>query len=220
MESSDGEWVELEQPDGRMRRVWRPDEQPPSPDGTFGSWYVVTEEGSDRWEWVSAWQWTAVEEQPALVAREEPPVPTEPPLLTRRFVLGWGAAVALTAVVVGGIALRGSSAQARPATAAELAQEIGVSFGRFEIADQGYLGRSGGLMVTFINQGRATRSFWTTIQAAGPGGVLATETLRVQDLEAGASITQPAFAADPNLSGLAAATFTVIRTDGTPPPLS
>lgn len=221
MDPTAGEWVELDQPDGTVRRVWRPDEQPPSPDGTFGTWYVVAEDDAERYEWISAWTWTAVEETPAsVVAPAEPPPPEPPRLLSRRFVLGWGAAAAATAVLVVGIgALRGDSARSEPATAAELGREIGISFDRFAIDDQGYLGRFGGLSVTFINQGEKTRTFWATIQAAGTRGVLATETIHVRDLRSGATTTQAAFSADPNLDGLASSTFTVTRIDVTPPPL-
>lgn len=222
MDASDGEWVELATPDGNTRRVWRPDAQPPSPDGQFGTWYVVTDGGSDRWEWVSAWRWTEAEAEPATVQPALPVQPAEQRLLTRRFVIGWGAAATLTAVVVLGVAAvrDGGSARAQPATAAELAREIGVSFGRYEILDEGYLGRSGGLVVTIINQGGSTRTFWITIEAAGPGGVLAAETIAVRDLGPGRTTSRTAFGELPNLEGLAAARFTVTAIDGRPPPVS
>jgi hypothetical protein len=218
VESTDGEWVELEQSDGSIRRLWRPDEQPPSPDGTFGTWYV----DDGQWEWVSAWTWVAVpEESAASPAPASAPLPVDRPLVSRRFVLGWGAAAAVTALIVVGIAAsRDGGSRSTRATAAELAQEIGIAFDRFQIDDQGYLGRTGGLAVIFINQGRETRTFWTTIQAAGPRGVLAVDTIQVQDLKPGETRSMPAFGDDPNLEALAAATFTVTRTDGTPPPLS
>lgn len=48
-----GRWVETRRPDGTIRQDWRPDEQPPSPDGGSGSWHVVSEDGgANRWEWV------------------------------------------------------------------------------------------------------------------------------------------------------------------------
>lgn len=53
--SDGGRWVEVTRPDGTARRDWRPDEQPPSPDGGEGSWHVVTGGGeADRWEWMAA----------------------------------------------------------------------------------------------------------------------------------------------------------------------
>ncbi len=217
MDPSDGEWVERTLPDGDVRRVWRPDEQPPSPDGLFGSWYVVSDDGGDRWEWVPVPRRTDA----GVVRTEEPAAPMAPPVLSRRSVIGWVAAAALTAVIVGVAAVQGGgSAEFRPASAEDLAQDIGIVFDRFQIADEGYLGRSGGLAVTFINQGRTARTFWTTIAATGPGGLIATETLAVQGLEPGKATSQTAFAEDPHLEAMAAATFTVTRTDGTPPPLN
>ncbi|MGQ0844718.1 MAG: hypothetical protein ACT4QF_11330 [Sporichthyaceae bacterium] len=223
MDSSDGEWVELEQPDGVLRRLWRPDEQPASPDGTFGTWYVVTLDGVDRLEWFSRGTFAAVPVAPAptRLAPEPAAEPVERGLFTRRFVVGWTlAATATAALVIGVGGLGGGGSEYVPPTAAELAPEIGVSFGRFAIEDDVFDGRSGGVPVTIVNLGRTTRTFWTTIEAVGPGGVLATETLAVRQLRAGEATTRSAFADVPNLDGLAAATFAVTRTAGTPPPVT
>lgn len=53
MSDQGGRWVEVRRADGIARTDWRPDEQPPSPDGSRGSWHVVTADGEpSRWEWV------------------------------------------------------------------------------------------------------------------------------------------------------------------------
>lgn len=220
MDSSDGEWVDLAGPEEDVRRVWRPDEQPASPDGNFGSWYVVTEDGAACWEWVSAWRWTEAAATPT--EPEAALVPAEQRLLTRRFVLGWAAATVATAVLVVGVdALRGGdgSGPDQTATSADLARDIGVSFDRFAVTDDVYDGKHGGLTVTFVNEGKIARTFWTSIQADGLRGVIATETLAVQNLEPGESTSQTAFAANPQVDALASATFRVTATEGRPPPL-
>ncbi|MGQ0467167.1 MAG: hypothetical protein ACT4QG_17860 [Sporichthyaceae bacterium] len=219
MDSSDGEWVDVAGPDDTVRRLWRPDEQPASPDGTFGSWYVDSGDGTDRWEWVSAWRWTEAPPVEQTVPSEPAPAPVEPRLLTRRFVLGWSAAALATAALVVAVDAARGPAPAGIPTAAELAQEIGVSFDRFAYTDDVFDGRNGGLTVTFVNSGRTARTFWTTIEADGVSGPIATETLAVQNLGPGESTTQTAFAANPQIDALAAATFRVTYTDGRPPPL-
>lgn len=221
MDSSDGEWVDLPGPDGDVRRVWRPDEQPPSPDGGFGSWYLVSEEGEDRPEWVSAWHWTEAPAAPVVAEPAAASRPAEQRLMTRRFVLGWAAATAAAAGLVVGIdALHGGDrAPDQTATAADLARDIGVSFDRFAVTDDVYDGKHGGLAVTFVNQGKTARTFWTSIQADGLRGVIAVETIAVQNLKPGESTTQTAFAANPQVDALAAATFRVTATEGRPPPL-
>lgn len=52
--SDGGRWVEITRPDGTTRRDWRPDEQPPSPDGGPGDWHVVLGVGGapDDWAWI------------------------------------------------------------------------------------------------------------------------------------------------------------------------
>jgi len=48
-----GSWVDVLRPGGVLRRDWVPSEQPPSPDGTPGTWHVVNDHrgGESRWEW-------------------------------------------------------------------------------------------------------------------------------------------------------------------------
>lgn len=68
--SDGGRWVDVPQPDGTSRRDWRPDDQPPSPDGGPGSWHVVTGGGqANRWEWIPA---AVVPPPPPIGAPQDP----------------------------------------------------------------------------------------------------------------------------------------------------
>lgn len=69
MSDQGGRWVGVRRIDGTSRTDWRPDEQPPSPDGSPGSWHVVTEGGEPpRWEWA-----------PLAPAPSPPPGPPQTP---------------------------------------------------------------------------------------------------------------------------------------------
>lgn len=53
MTAPGGRWLDVRLQDGRVRRDWIPDEQPPGPHGGPGVWHIVTDvQGQQgRWEW-------------------------------------------------------------------------------------------------------------------------------------------------------------------------
>ncbi|MGQ0463949.1 MAG: hypothetical protein ACT4QG_01390 [Sporichthyaceae bacterium] len=241
-----GRWVEAPQANGTVRRDWRPDEQPPSPDGTPGSWHVVSGDGqADRWEWIPA---AGLSGPPQFLPPPAPgkgaKAPSSPgsarPAIPSalRSPKALVAVAAVAGLVAAGLVVprllgsgSGGAGPADPAVVAELtriegdavSREVAASFSAFQVGTDAN-GQSVALVqATFTNNGSSQQNFQALVEAvdAGTGASLGEDTALVLRLAPGQSTTVPMFQ---NLPGdrwqaMGTATFAVKSFTKTQAPL-
>ncbi|MGQ0467161.1 MAG: hypothetical protein ACT4QG_17830 [Sporichthyaceae bacterium] len=223
MNSAGGAWVEVPRPDGTTRRDWRPDEQPPSPDGSPGCWHVVTGDGQpDRWEWIGAASGavaraatiaprtvggaSAVLAAPGAATLAAPAGDARArgslPRPKKTAVVGALVAVAVLAgaAVVIGLGGGGAASGSLPTTLGpgqtsneQIAGEIAVAFDQFQVVDDGTGGQRGLVQVQFVNNGVESRSFDVRVRAVDGQGAAVEDLTRVDNLEPGQSVVKNMF---------------------------